>query len=362
MRLLQSYGDKLTMARPIQPEIREFILETVKEHPLEIGKLVTQRFGVSRTTASNYLRRLVAEGLLLAGGKTNARTYSLRTLKEYSETIEINASVQEDVVWREEIKPLMSNIKPNVMGICQYGFNEMLNNVIDHSESKNCCFWYKQNYNEIEIGIRDYGIGIFEKIRRHFNLIDRRQALLELSKGKLTSDSSRHTGEGIFFTSRMFDKFTIYSLDLYYSRTRQIDADWMIESYTKDEELNGTMVVMRIAVNAPYTSQEVFAKYIDDEDRFAKTHVPLVLAKYEGEQLVSRSQARRLLARVERFAEVLLDFKNVQSIGQPFADEIFRVFQAEHPNISIYGINTTPEIDKMIRHAQANTAEQPSLF
>jgi hypothetical protein len=38
-----------------------------------------------------------------------------------------------------------------------------------------------------------------------------------------------------------------------------------------------------------------------------------------------------VLARVERFRKVLLDFAGVKSIGQAFADEIFRVFAAETP-------------------------------
>jgi hypothetical protein len=44
----------------------------------------------------------------------------------------------------------------------------------------------------------DHGVGIFEKIMKHFNLADAREALLELSKGKLTSDPRNHSGEGIF--------------------------------------------------------------------------------------------------------------------------------------------------------------------
>ena len=39
--------------------------------------------------------------------------------------------------------------------------------------------------------------------------MDKRQALFELSKGKFTTDPSRHSGEGVFFTSRMFDDFEI---------------------------------------------------------------------------------------------------------------------------------------------------------
>lgn len=42
-------------------------------------------------------------------------------------------------------------------------------------------------------------------------------AILELSKGKFTSDPARHSGEGIFFTSRMCDKFEILSKGLFFS-------------------------------------------------------------------------------------------------------------------------------------------------
>jgi hypothetical protein len=50
------------------------------------------------------------------------------------------------------------------------------------------------------------------------------------------------------------------------------------------------------------------------------------LAKYGNDQLISRSQAKRLLARIELFKIVLFDFSGVETIGQAFADEIFRVF------------------------------------
>ena len=100
--------------------------------------------------------------------------------------------------------------------------------------------------------------------------------------------------------------------------------------------------------------QEVFDKYISefDEGGFSATHVPLKLAKYEGEQLVSRSQAKRLLVRVDQFKEVLLDFEGITVIGQAFADEIFRVFQREHPSIHILCINANNDVEKMINLAR----------
>lgn len=68
--------------------------------------------------------------------------------------------------------------------------------------------------------------------------------------------------------------------------------------------------------------------------------------------MLSRSQARRILVRAERFREVILDFRGVKEIGQAFADEVFRVFAKEHPNVNIVPMFTTPEIDRMITRAK----------
>ena len=65
---------------------------------------------------------------------------------------------------------------------------------------------------------------------------------------------------------------------------------------------------------------------------------------------VSRSEARRLLANLEKFSEIVLDFRDVKSVGQGFADEVFRVFASRHPAIVISTENTNPVLDAMIRH------------
>jgi hypothetical protein len=81
--------------------------------------------------------------------------------------------------------------------------------------------------------------------------------------------------------------------------------------------------------------------------------VPLRLAQYEGEKLVSRSQAKRVTYRFERFKWVEPDFAGVSAIGQAFADELFRVFAAAHPGIRISSINAVPAVERMIRRATA---------
>ena len=47
---------------------------------------------------------------------------------------------------------------------------------------------------------------------------------------------------------------------------------------------------------------------------------------------------------------MVLDFKGVHSIGQGFADEIFRVFAKRHPEITITTENTNPVLEAMLRH------------
>src|SRR5882762_5697831 len=62
---------------------------------------------------------------------------------------------------------------------------------------------------------RPSAVAIFRKIATALGLANEAHAILELTKGKLTTDRQRHSGEGIFFTSRMFDWFGILSHNLY---------------------------------------------------------------------------------------------------------------------------------------------------
>ncbi len=116
--------------------------------------------------------------------------------------------IEEHVVWAERISPRIQQFPENVRSICEYGFTEILNNAIDHSEGTFVDFRATLiGESNIRFFIGDDGIGIFEKIKSHFGLEDHRRAILELSKGKLTTDETRHSGEGIFFTSRTFDSW-----------------------------------------------------------------------------------------------------------------------------------------------------------
>ena len=341
------------MARPSRqdPLVREYILRNVTDHPGDIAAMTADEFGLSRTAINRYTRRLIEEGLLVGTGNTRARRYALKNLVDIVFTLEgVTRLTDEDTVWRYRVLPNIYDLPKNIVDICQYGFTEILNNVIDHSLSDDAIISFKQNYCKIIIGIVDSGVGIFQKIQNDFDLADARSALLELSKGKLTSDKKRHSGEGIYFTSRMFDAFSLRSGNLSYSRERSDASEWLTETENIVEPIEGTVVFMEIPTDAGWTTREIFDKYQGENLRFRKTHVPVSLGNYPGEQLVSRSQAKRVLARFNQFSEIILDFENVDDIGQAFADEIFRVFRNAHPEIKIFTARTNKAVDNMIEY------------
>jgi hypothetical protein len=154
----------------------------------------------------------------------------------------------------------------------------------------------------------------------------------------------------------MFDIYSIVSGKLIFLRSRQYGRDWLdeVEEQT-DTSQEGTWVRMTIRNDSPVTPLEVFERFApgSDDYGFTRTVVPVHLVRYEGEVLVSRSQARRLMARVDKFVEVVLDFAEVNEIGPAFADEIFRVYQNEHLQVNIYSVNFSEEIRRMIDRAKA---------
>jgi anti-sigma regulatory factor (Ser/Thr protein kinase) len=332
------------------PAVREFIIHNVREHPHGITRVTADRFGLSRMTVNRYLDKLATDGLVSAQGETKARIYKLVDIVNETFRIELSSSTEEHVVWRERVKPLFKNVPDNIVEMMEYCVTEMINNAIDHSESKDLLIHVSQDAASLIVVIADDGVGIFKKIARECHLNDEREAILELSKGKLTTDPSRHTGEGIFFTSRMVTNFDLISGGLGYIHAMKAgDDDWLIERRDDDA---GTRVYLRMELDAKHTIREVYAKYETETDgyqAFSKTHVPVSLAIYPNEQLVSRSQARRVFARFNRFREVMLDFHGVASIGQAFADEIFRVFRNEHKDIEIIPVRMSKDVHSMIK-------------
>ena len=253
----------------------------------------------------------------------------------------------EDRVWDEiEVRlRLNRKLNPNGLSILRYAFTEMLNNAIDHSQSDRCTIRIVVGPTFVSFEIRDHGIGVFHSIASKLHLPDEETALIELIKGKTTTMPQAHSGEGIFFTSRAGDTFSL--------RSHRIQIEWNRAKedvfVSQPRFMRGTLVQFSVQRSARQTLEDVFSEFAPQEYdfQFQKTKV---LVKLLQPDYVSRSEARRLVANLEKFREIVFDFRDVRSVGQGFADEVFRVFANRNPSIALRPENANLAVMAMIRH------------
>lgn len=332
-------------------ELVDTVTKDVAEHPRDLTRHYTERLGISRVAANKYVQRLERDGWIARSGPSTHPVFSPGYKRRVARLYRL-AGLEEHVAWERDFKPYFS-LAPNVQSIAGHGFTEMVNNAIDHSGGTSAFVWANQDEGALTIIVSDDGVGIFGKIAAALDLPDMRQALFELAKGKLTTDPSNHTGEGVFFTSRMFDAFEISANGLQFNHEAGYPHDLLHEAHGVYSE--GTAVVMQIALASRRTTAEVYSQFTNapqDYD-FSRTVVPMKLARFGDEQLVSRSQAKRLIARFDRFRKVVLDFSGVQEIGQAFADELFRVYAGSHREVELLPTNMTEQVERMWLRAVA---------
>jgi len=325
------------------------LLKLVSGNGKNVAIRLAESSGISRQAASARLRAATQRGLLTKDGVGRGVSYALAEMNRVHQEFE-RAGLSEDRVWQSLLAPIVSDCPENVRDNWRYGFTEMVNNAIDHSGANKITIWCVRNALYTQVWISDDGVGIFLKIQKALNLYDPREAILELAKGKFTTDPSNHSGEGIFFTSKVFDHFDIRSGSLHFIHDDGSD-DGLLE---RPKNAPGTLVAMRLTNDSLRTTKEIFDKFAaPDEYTFAKTIVPVKLAQYEGEKLVSRSQAKRLTFRFDKFKTIILDFTGVEEIGQAFSDEVFRVFQNAHKDIKLVPVNMTTAVKEMVSRAKA---------
>jgi hypothetical protein len=340
--------DNLGVSAPAENPIRGFLVDHIGAHPTDIARVAAERFGCTRQAVHKHLQQLVREGKVAASGATRNKRYALAALQTWARPYAMGAGLAEDEVWRHDLAPLLAELPANVRDILHYGATEMLNNAIDHAGARQVTITLAQTAAETRLDIHDDGVGIFRKIAAAAGLADERHAVVELAKGKFTTDPARHSGEGVFFASRMFDRFELLSGNVAFQRAPAGGPP------ADHPDIHGTLVRMVIGHRSNTTTKAVFDRYASEPDyAFDRTQVPVQLMRYGDDQLISRSQARRLLARFDQFRQIELDFAGVATVGQAFADEIFRVYRHQHPEVAIEPLNTSPDVARMISRAKA---------
>ena len=237
----------------------------------------------------------------------------------------------------------------NIQDIVHYSFTEIFNNALDHSNGKKIKASTSLYKDKLTISIEDDGVGIFSKVARFLNLPTLQESVLQLSKGKLTTDPVHHTGEGLFFSARLFDVFEIYANGLHYYRDNQ-ENDFGIEHL--DKRPQGTKITMSLNLHTERDLVTVFKQYQHPQSlAFDRTEILVELSRLGQEVLISRSQAKRITFGLEKFNLITLDFSGIRLIGQGFVDEIFRIFAQAHPSIQIHYKHANEDVTFMIKRS-----------
>ncbi len=315
--------------------IRAFVLDNVGAHPDDIAAMVGDAFALTRAAVSLHLLRLTGEGVLEASGNTRQRRYRLAPAARASFEVRLDPDLSADAVFASRVAPVLDGGRASVVDLCRHAFAAALDNARDHSGADVAAIVVERTVAAVEIAVTDRGTGLFEKIRRHFGLPDARRAALELAKGRLTTDPLHHAGEGLFLATEMLDAIDIHCPNLSVARVRDATGGWSATAGFDGLTGVGTRLAMRVALDSGRTVAGVLASWHDGEGVRRRAHVPVGLARYPREPLVSRAQARAVLGRLESFPEATLDFEGVEAIGDDFAEEIFGVFARAHPGTAI---------------------------
>lgn len=329
--------------------IKKYILEQISENTANIPQKVADTFTIAPSSVYRYLRTMESEGIIV---KRNGHYALPCTVKRYRFRKDAGEHLDEYDIYVKTLLPIIKDLPSNILEIWSYSFSEMMNNAGDHAQATTINLYIYRDYMNTNVMIVDNGIGIFKKIKEHFGYPTLEDAITELFKGKLTTDSENHSGEGIFFTSRILDNFAAISDNQLFSHSKyeeiMTDVDDLPDLKNTNHFKTGTIIFMKLSNFSHKNIKDVFDQFADPDGGFHKTRIPLknIYETYP----VSRSQAKRLVRRFERFKEVELDFSEIKDIGQAFADELFRVFAAAHPDITLIPVNANKQIQKMIHH------------
>lgn len=341
---------------------KDKILQLIEQKGRVTAREITEAIEVSRQYVNLVISGLVAEDKVVKIGGTRGAFYvSKAYIAEHPEIVPntlkkryVNKSLEEHKVFLEIEDQLLQlkDLTENVRSIFTFAFSEMFNNAIEHSGSKIISVEVTIRDKFLSFIVNDAGVGVFRNIMKKRNLKSEIEAIQDLLKGKTTTMPRTHSGEGIFFTSKAGDMFTLDSFGqmlVINNLTHDISARHA--SAVK----RGTRVIFKINTDSDRHLNDVFKKYTninDDSDYgFDKTEIRVKLYTSGGVH-ISRSQARRILEGLEKFKVILLDFENVPLVGQAFVDEIYRVFQNAHPDILIQEENMSEGVKFMVERAK----------
>lgn len=341
------------MSRIALTTVIPWITAATLAHPHDLAAHLMQRLSVSRRTTAKTIARLVETQWLVQQGTPRRPHHTPGLLRQVVQRYPL-AGLDEALPWARDFAPHFA-LPATVQRMAQHAFGELLNNAIDHSGGTSVTVSMRQTPAHLQLLVSDDGCGLFDKVAQSFRIDDPARAMLELSKGKLTSDPERHTGRGLFFTSRIADVLDLHANDTAFQHRAWQRHRW---SRTTPAARDGTAVFVAIALDTTRTLDTVLRDHSRDGQGYAfeRTVVPLQLLVAPGCALDSRAQARHAALRLQQFRHAQLDFAGIGEIGHGFADELFRVFARSQPGLALEPVNMAPGVRSLIDSVRADAA------
>ena len=349
---------------------KEEILKKAEENGSIRSRDFLDEHDVSRQHVSNLISQLVEKKKLVKLGSTRGAVYVTPThLNEHLDDLPTLYKKNLDNINLEEHKVLddierhfapYKDFSENVRSIFGYSFSEMLNNAIDHSESDKIKVSVDVEDHKMTFVVRDFGIGVFRNVMNKRALNNEFEAMQDILKGKTTTAPKLHSGEGIFFTSKVADEFILDSYGYQLLVDNTIDDVFMKKVRGQKQ---GTKVTFKLDTSTERHLNDVFKEYTnktkDSDYGFDKTEIRVKLYTQGGVH-ISRSQARRVLSGLDKFDIIVMDYDKVPMVGQAFADEVYRVFKNKYPQIRIDNENMNDSVKFMVERAINEAEKEPS--
>ena len=174
--------------------VTQWITAAAVQSAADLPSEVMTRLGIGRRSALTLLRKLAAAQWLVHEGTPRKGLWKPGALRQVVQRYPLDG-LQEDLPWARDFAPFFA-LPADVARIAQHAFTELLNNAIDHSGGTQVTVSMRQTALHLQLLVSDDGCGVFQRIASAFDINEPTLAMLELSKGKLTSQPDRHTGRG----------------------------------------------------------------------------------------------------------------------------------------------------------------------
>ena len=334
--------------------LTQWITAAALAHPHDLAAHLEETLALSRRGVAALLARLQASSWLARDGTPRRPQWRPGALRQVVKTYPLEGLL-EDLPWRQDFVPFFE-LPANVRRLAQHAFTELVNNAIDHSGGTQVTVSMRQTAAHLQLIVSDDGLGLFQRIEQSFAISEPKLAMLEIAKGRLTSQPDRHCGQGLVLTAQLADIFDLRANAAGFQRRAWSQAQWHgLQPAAAQADRPGTSIFLAIALDTTRTLDEVQRSRCAGAGSYAfdEAHVPLHLLTDDGVALASRADAKRVASRLAEFRRAEIDFAGIDEIGHAFAHELFGVFQRTHPGVELVPVAASARVAAMLNAVRA---------